>query len=178
MMISLLPLRRFLKLVPRSAAHFSPALCFAKYTKISQKKLKSSTAEPEPSSPLAATPPLTPEQLDRMARNKRAAQERLTSAQAPPGFGESWRNGLSAEFGKPYFKQVRVQNELHDTALTLSHSFRTVLTSLNPSQLMTFVSEERKRCTVYPPPEHVFTWTQMGDIRDVSLFQFNLCSKT
>lgn len=34
---------------------------------------------------------------------------------------------------------------------------------------MSFVSEERKRHTVYPPAEHVFTWTQMCDIRDVSL---------
>lgn len=35
-------------------------------------------------------------------------------------------------------------------------------------QLMAFVAEERKRYTVYPPPEQVFTWTQMCDIRDVS----------
>lgn len=33
---------------------------------------------------------------------------------------------------------------------------------------MNFVSEERKHHTVYPPAEHVFTWTQMCDIRDVS----------
>lgn len=33
---------------------------------------------------------------------------------------------------------------------------------------MNFVSEERKRHTVYPPAEDVFTWTQMCDIRDVS----------
>lgn len=35
-------------------------------------------------------------------------------------------------------------------------------------QLMAFVAEERKRYTVYPPPEQVFTWTQMCDIWDVS----------
>lgn len=35
-------------------------------------------------------------------------------------------------------------------------------------QLMAFVAEERKKHTVYPPPEQVFTWTQMCDIRDVS----------
>lgn len=40
------------------------------------------------------------------------------------------------------------------------------LTSL--PQLMDFVSEERKRHTVYPPAEQVFTWTQMCNIRDVS----------
>lgn len=33
---------------------------------------------------------------------------------------------------------------------------------------MAFVAEERKRYTVYPPPEQVFTWTQMCDIWDVS----------
>ncbi|KFV56184.1 Uracil-DNA glycosylase, partial [Tyto alba] len=36
-------------------------------------------------------------------------------------------------------------------------------------QLMAFVAEERKRYTVYPPPEQVFTWTQMCDIRDVKV---------
>lgn len=135
-----LPCRLFLKLIPRTAAHFSPAVCFSQYTKISQKKLKSSVVETEPSSPPTCASPLTPEQLDRIARNKRAALEKLTSAHRPPGFGESWRKGLSAEFGKPYFKQ-----------------------------LMTFVSEERKHHTVYPPAEHVFTWTQMCDIRDVKV---------
>lgn len=33
---------------------------------------------------------------------------------------------------------------------------------------MAFVAEERKRHRVYPPPEQVFTWTQMCDIWDVS----------
>lgn len=77
----------------------------AQYTKILQKKPKSSAAEPELSRPSSA--PLSPEQLDRIARNKKAALEKLASAQTPTGFGESWRRGLSAEFGKPYFKQVR-----------------------------------------------------------------------
>ena len=70
-----------------------------------QKKLRSSTVQPEPTEPSAV--PLSLEQLDRIARNKRAALERLASAQAPPGFGESWKEGLSAEFGKPYFKEVK-----------------------------------------------------------------------
>lgn len=96
---------RFLKPVSPSVAHFSPVLYFAQYTKIVQKKQKSSAAEPEPRS--RPTAPLSPEQLDRIASNKRAALERLASAQTPPGFGESWRKGLSAEFGKPYFKTVR-----------------------------------------------------------------------
>ncbi|XP_076006998.1 uracil-DNA glycosylase [Genypterus blacodes] len=106
---------------------------------ISGKKLKSSTAEAEPSSSPASTP-LSPDQLGRISRNKRAALERLTSAQTPLGFGESWIKGLSAEFRKPYFKQ-----------------------------LMTYVSEERRRHTVYPPPERVFTWTQMCDVHDIKV---------
>ncbi|XP_010751762.3 uracil-DNA glycosylase [Larimichthys crocea] len=103
-----------------------------------KKRSAAAAAVAEPSSPSPA--PLSPEQLDRIARNKKAALEKLASAQTPPGFGESWRHGLSAEFGKPYFKQ-----------------------------LMDFVSEERKRHTVYPPAEQVFTWTQMCNIRDVKV---------
>uniref|UniRef100_A0A3B5A4M1 Uracil DNA glycosylase n=1 Tax=Stegastes partitus TaxID=144197 RepID=A0A3B5A4M1_9TELE len=126
--------RRFLN---PASAHLLPALCFAQYTKIVQKKQKPCAGTPEPRSPSPS--PLSPDQLDRIARNKRAALEKLAAAQTPPGFGESWRKGLSAEFGKAYFKQ-----------------------------LMNFVSEERKRCTVFPPAEQVFTWTQVCDIRDVS----------
>uniref|UniRef100_A0A1A8BHD1 Uracil-DNA glycosylase n=1 Tax=Nothobranchius kadleci TaxID=1051664 RepID=A0A1A8BHD1_NOTKA len=83
---------------------------------------------------------LSAEQLDRISRNKRAALERLASVNAPPGFGESWRKELSSEFSRPYFKQ-----------------------------LMSFVSEERKRHTVFPPVEHVFTWTQTCGSRDVKV---------
>lgn len=79
----------------------------SQYTKIIQKKRKSVDTEPETQSPPAGEP-LSPQQLDRIARNKKAALERLTSALTPPGFGESWKRGLSAEFGKPYFKQVRM----------------------------------------------------------------------
>ncbi|CAJ1068780.1 uracil DNA glycosylase a [Xyrichtys novacula] len=99
-------------------------------------KRKLSAVDTEPSS----TPSLSQEQLDRIAQNKRAALEKLASAQTPPGFGEGWRKELAAEFGKPYFKQ-----------------------------LMSFVSEERNRHTVYPPVQEVFTWTQMCDIRDVKV---------
>ncbi|KAK5604528.1 hypothetical protein CRENBAI_015864 [Crenichthys baileyi] len=103
-----------------------------------QKKQKCAVVAPEPECPPPG--PLSPEQLDRIARNKRAALERLASAQTPPGFGESWRKELAAEFVKPYFKQ-----------------------------LMHFVCEERKRYTVYPPAEQVFTWTQMCGITDVKV---------
>ncbi|XP_008333769.1 uracil-DNA glycosylase [Cynoglossus semilaevis] len=102
------------------------------------KKPKLSAVDSEPSTPPKT--PLSPEDLEKIARNKRAAFERLSSSQCPPGFGESWRKGLCGEFGKPYFKQ-----------------------------LMNFVSEDRKRTTVYPPVEDIFTWTQMCDINDVKV---------
>ncbi|CAG08512.1 unnamed protein product [Tetraodon nigroviridis] len=101
-------------------------------------KRKSPEPEPEPTSPTAAS--LSSEQLERIARNKRAALAKLASAQTPPGLGDSWRDKLSAEFGKTYFKQ-----------------------------LMKFVADERKCHTVYPPADQVFTWTQMCDIRDVKV---------
>ena len=117
--------RRFLK--PRSppAARFSPAVCVSKYIKILQRKKLKSVSAVEPSSPPPA--PLSPDQLDRIARNKRAALEKLASAQTPPGFGESWRNGLSAEFGKPYFRRVRGPTIIIITLLMLSLLFATVL---------------------------------------------------
>lgn len=155
--------RRFLELASPPSARFSPGLCFSQYTKIVQKRVKPSAVESEPSSPPSC--PLSPEQLDRIARNKKAALERLSSAQTPPGFGESWRKGLSAEFGKPYFKQVRTS---YSSAAGVSGVFGPVF--MSPCvvlQLTSFVSDERKRHTVYPPAEDVFTWTQMCDIRDV-----------
>lgn len=95
--------RRFLTTPP--TARVSLNLFVSQYIKIIKKKQKACDVETEESGLSAA--PLSPQQLDRIARNKRAAQEKLTSAQTPPGFGESWRKELSAEFGKPYFKQVR-----------------------------------------------------------------------
>ncbi|XP_006640276.2 uracil-DNA glycosylase isoform X2 [Lepisosteus oculatus] len=86
------------------------------------------------------SPPLSPEQLGRIERNKRAALERLAARNVPEGFGESWKKELCAEFGKPYF-----------------------------IRLMSFVAQERGRHTVYPPSHQVFTWTQMCAIRDVKV---------
>lgn len=97
------PTQRVLLTFSPSVTRVLPALCFAQYTKIIQIKRKS--PEPEPTSPTAAS--LSSEQLERIARNKRAALAKLASAQTPPGLGDSWRDKLSAEFGKTYFKQVR-----------------------------------------------------------------------
>ncbi|XP_077570958.1 uracil-DNA glycosylase-like [Stigmatopora nigra] len=106
------------------------------------RKRKSSAVEPEPESEPSSSrsAPLSQEQLDMIERNKKAALEKLSSGQTPSGFGESWQKPLAAEFGKPYFKQ-----------------------------LMQFVKEERTRHTVYPPADHVFTWTQMCQINDVKV---------
>ncbi|XP_039580799.1 uracil-DNA glycosylase isoform X1 [Passer montanus] len=87
-----------------------------------------------------AGPALSAEQQERIRRNKEAARRLLAERNVPPGFGDSWRRQLAGEFSKPYFVE-----------------------------LMAFVAEERKRYTVYPPPEQVFTWTQMCDIWDVKV---------
>ncbi|XP_026575165.1 uracil-DNA glycosylase [Pseudonaja textilis] len=91
----------------------------------------------------AGSPPLSPEQVERIRKNKEAALQKLaarTASYIPAEMGQSWRASLAGEFSKPYF-----------------------------AQLMTFVAEERKRCTVYPPQHQVFTWTQLCDIHDVKV---------
>ncbi|KFQ90526.1 Uracil-DNA glycosylase, partial [Nipponia nippon] len=50
--------------------------------------------------------PLSPEQLERIRKNKEAALQRLAERNVPPGFGESWRRQLAGEFSKPYFMEV------------------------------------------------------------------------
>ncbi|XP_032661325.1 uracil-DNA glycosylase isoform X2 [Chelonoidis abingdonii] len=54
------------------------------------------------------SPPLSPEQQERIRRNKEAALQRLASRSVPAGFGEGWRRQLAGEFTKPYFSQVKV----------------------------------------------------------------------
>ncbi|CAM5162341.1 unnamed protein product [Eretmochelys imbricata] len=101
---------------------------------------KQKPVEDESGKASPCSPPLSPEQLERIRRNKEAALQRLASRSVPAGFGEGWRRPLVGEFTKPYF-----------------------------SQLTAFVADERKRHTVYPPPQQVFTWTQMCDIREVKV---------
>ncbi|XP_042297314.1 uracil-DNA glycosylase isoform X2 [Sceloporus undulatus] len=94
--------------------------------------------------PATAAAALTPEQLERIRKNKEAAQQRLASrtvvVSAAPEMAPGWKAALAPEFAKPYFPQ-----------------------------LMAYVAEERRRYTVYPPPDQVFTWTQMCDVRDVKV---------
>lgn len=66
---------------------------------------KARSGPQEPGSPAGA--PLSPEQLVRIQRNKAAALLRLAARNVPPGLGKSWKQRLSAEFGKPYFIKVR-----------------------------------------------------------------------
>ncbi|XP_055080100.1 uracil DNA glycosylase a isoform X2 [Periophthalmus magnuspinnatus] len=132
--------RSFIKLVFISPASYSLTFSSTRYTKIMPKKRRFAAVEAEPEASSSSGPGLSAEQLERIAQNKKAALEKLSSGLTPLGFGESWRKSLSAEFCKPYFKQ-----------------------------LMAFVSEERKRHTIYPPAEEVFTWTQMCGIQDVKV---------
>ncbi|XP_046872813.1 uracil DNA glycosylase a [Hypomesus transpacificus] len=102
-----------------------------------KKKLKTSDDKAAPSSSYR----LSPEQLERIAQNKREAlAKRDLGSQIPEGFGESWKKALGAEFSKPYF-----------------------------NELMSFVAEERRNHTVYPPSDQVFTWTQVCSIQDVKV---------
>ncbi|KAM7323777.1 hypothetical protein ACRRTK_017883 [Alexandromys fortis] len=103
-----------------------------------QPRQEGRVGQDEPATPPSS--PLSEEQLVCIQRNKAAALLRLAARNVPAGFGKSWKQHLSGEFGKPYF-----------------------------IKLMGFVAEERKHHKVYPPPEQVFTWTQMCDIRDVKV---------
>lgn len=74
-----------------------------KYIKILSQEKKQKLERDDVTSSLS----LSPEQLERLSKNKKAALERLA---APSGFGESWKKALNAEVGKPYFKSVSDQH--------------------------------------------------------------------
>jgi hypothetical protein len=88
--------------------------------KITPKKLRSSNVEPKTSSPQ-----LSVEQLERMAKNKKAALDKIRAKATPAGFGETWRRELAAEFERPYFKQVTWTT----IVVLLSHFFQPVIGS-------------------------------------------------
>lgn len=83
---------------------------FAKRTRSSTKYIKILSQEKKlklERNDLTSSLSLSPEQLERISKNKKAALERLAANQAEPnGIGESWKKALNAEFGKPYFKLV------------------------------------------------------------------------
>lgn len=79
----------------------------SKYIKILSQGKKQKLERDDVTSPLS----LSPEQLDRISKNKKAALERLSANQTvPSGIGESWKKALNAEFGKPYFRSVSDQH--------------------------------------------------------------------
>lgn len=81
-----------------------------KYTEISSQAKKRRKADGGDAPEQTVSPPLSPEQLDRIARNKKAALERLSVRSGPEGLGESWRKALAAEFGKPYLGQASAES--------------------------------------------------------------------
>ncbi|KAL3864642.1 hypothetical protein ACJMK2_006307 [Sinanodonta woodiana] len=86
---------------------------------------------------------LSPEQQKRMEKNKLQALAKLHEKKLNGllvGFGPSWFKALEPEFSKPYF-----------------------------IELSKFVESERRKGTVYPPPEDVFTFTRACDIKDVEV---------
>uniref|UniRef100_A0AAY4B8B1 Uracil-DNA glycosylase n=1 Tax=Denticeps clupeoides TaxID=299321 RepID=A0AAY4B8B1_9TELE len=83
---------------------------------------------------------LSPAQLARIEENRRAALQRLAARNVEVPIGESWREKIGAEFTKGYF-----------------------------TELAAFIADERKHFTVYPSPEHVFSWTHMCAIEDVKV---------
>ncbi|CAG5134945.1 unnamed protein product [Candidula unifasciata] len=80
---------------------------------------------------------------DRIEQNKIAAKLKLLKSKTNGlvvNIGPSWFTALEAEFSKEYF-----------------------------SKLSQFIATEREKSTIYPPPEHVFTWTTACDIRSVKV---------
>jgi len=86
---------------------------------------------------------LSPEQKERMGKNKLKAQLIRMSkeiATVHPNIGPSWFEALQDEFGKPYFQK------LND-----------------------FLVLERQKYTVFPSPGEVWSWTTRTPIRDIKV---------
>jgi len=84
---------------------------------------------------------MSPEQKDRMDKNKVEAKRKRVSSQLPlvsSSMGVSWFKALEKEFEKPYFKQ------LND-----------------------FMVTERSKYTIFPVAEDVWSWTRHTTIQDV-----------
>ena len=84
---------------------------------------------------------LSPEQKERINTNKTRAKLLLMSKKfdiIPTSMGSSWFEALEAEFNKPFF-----------------------------TELNTFVSAERRRSTVFPSSEDVWSWTTRTSIQDI-----------
>lgn len=72
-----------------------------------QSKRSSENMEPLPKQPKIASNNLSPEQKERIEKNRLRAQNVLQDkALAGIDMGSSWKSALSKEFDKPYFTQV------------------------------------------------------------------------
>lgn len=84
---------------------------------------------------------LFPEQKERIESKRLEAEAKLWSQKlGSENLGSSWMKILSKEFKKPYF-----------------------------SELQSFVAEERKSRTVYPPAGDVFSWTMACSIDEIKV---------
>ncbi|VDI37191.1 uracil-DNA glycosylase [Mytilus galloprovincialis] len=110
------------------------------------KKYDTSPDRDFPSSPggdMPKTECLSPEQKDRVNGNKAAALAKLREKQTNgllTKVGDSWYKALQEEFTKPYFVE-----------------------------LSKFVESERKKGTIYPPADQVFSWTRYCKVNDVKV---------
>lgn len=120
----------------------------AKKPKISEGKENEKGKNNAPGSPTRSSAPdsntcLSPEQKDRMQKNKLKAEIKQTSRKfgaLHENIGTSWFSALKTEFSKPYFEK-------------LSH----------------FLDGERKKSTIFPPAEQVYSWTHHCELREVKV---------
>lgn len=101
-------------------------------------KRAKSTAESSVSDVSTASPPQSPASQDDPATGaSRAEQNRLAAlakrqSNGPANLGSTWKRALCAEFTKPYYQK-----------------------------LQSFLTEERKSHTIYPPEADVFSWSTL-----------------
>ncbi|ROT63712.1 Uracil-DNA glycosylase [Penaeus vannamei] len=120
----------------------------AKKPKIAEEKENAEEGNNAPGSPTRSSAPelntcLSPEQKDRMQKNKLKAEIKQTSRKfgaLHENIGTSWFSALKTEFSKPYFEKLSL-----------------------------FLDGERKRSTIFPPAEQVYSWTHHCELRDVKV---------
>ncbi|XP_042208083.1 uracil-DNA glycosylase-like isoform X3 [Homarus americanus] len=86
---------------------------------------------------------LTPEQKQRMMQNKIRAEIKKQCKKTPglhENIGHSWYLALKSQFSQPYFEK-----------------------------LSKFLEHKRKRATIFPPEDQVFSWTQACKLQDIKV---------
>ena len=75
-------------------------------SKNTDSRLEMTSPKRDEKSPMVESP-LSPEQRERMEKSKQAAMEKLKEKQEQAqGIGASWKEALTGEFQKPYYKKV------------------------------------------------------------------------